>query len=170
MIYKLFLEKVFYSDTKSFRDFVDEYVIGEVPSTDVLDNNQIVDVYDITVTKLPELYAGLQYWPKTCKIRCWNCTMYFSSIPLFIPFKSKNIVHGVFCSIPCGTRYCNDKFKDNSFRELFYELVCEIYGSHIKLLQSGPHYTDLIDFGGQLSETELKREIYNIHKNILGDI
>jgi hypothetical protein len=133
----LFIKGVFKKDCIT-DDIFEKKILENAESINYDDTNIIQTVnlnmdYNNSYTntnydKLPSLFETIDKWPKKSNLLCWNCTLKFDSIPVFIPnviepYTTKNkierereidqkimiSVKGVFCSFACAVNYIENK-------------------------------------------------------------
>lgn len=180
----LFIKGVFKKDCIT-DDIFDRKIIE---NASVLDNITSLSNEDAIATasfvnykKLPPIFENIDTWCKSTNLLCWNCTLNFDSIPVFIPgviepcHKAKTnenqddaknnqqfsiSVHGVFCSFGCAKTYVDthnysisDKIETHSKLKLLYKIF---YNKKMKDIPSYPALTQMKQFGGDLSIVEFK--------------
>lgn len=123
--------------------------------------------------KIPNIFTSIDKWIKSTNLKCWNCSLNFDSIPVFLPVnctKKNNIlyqeVHGNFCSFNCVKSYVNIYFANS---RLFFEYNNNIiklykifYNSTVSNIDLAPSKYDLNIYGGYLTEDEYKNKIKNL--------
>jgi hypothetical protein len=118
--------------------------------------------YDNFIQNNTEYNINNKYkWPQKTNIRCWNCTLYFDTVPCGIPINYNNeifSVFGCFCSFNCMVSYnqrsrISNKWEIWSLINLMYK---KIYGEAKDILPS-PDYKLLKEYGGNLTRKEYKK-------------
>lgn len=115
--------------------------------------------------QIPTVFTSLSDWIKTTNIRCWNCDLNFSDIPVFVPksiepysrsYKSRGSryimsTEGCFCSFHCAMAYINAMFIDIhehiNRRSMLLLLFKEFYGISLKEIKPAPKKFDMIQYG-----------------------
>jgi len=99
----------------------------DISSTEVIVNGESFTNYE----KLPSIFTNIETWKKKSNLACWNCTLFFTTVPIFIPKVNKlRLLHKLF-------------YNNNKMKELAY------YPTPLNMTQ----------YGGCLTITEFKHEI-----------
>lgn len=179
----LFLQGVFKKDYKRMEDIFQDRLLVEQPAE--------VKTYD----KLPVNFTTLADWPKSVNLKCWWCHMGFKGRPWFEPqsiepintndshgIKSTKPVkkqisvppRGVFCTANCASAYIRGHTKDlaechNRIAMLKY--IYEIFtGKKIPDIQPSPPPTEMLCYGGHLSENEYRQKIDSLDAAYLREL
>jgi hypothetical protein len=175
----LFIKGVYKKDCSN-DDIFEKKILENTPSVEI-DFNGDIDISDISsitncnnfvnYEKLPNIFESIETWQKKTKLKCWNCTLSFTSIPVFIPKviepnfgKGKNkknysiSVHGVFCTFACAKQHVENRNYSLSERvetlnklKLLYKLF---YGDKMKDTPSTTTPFQMKQYGGDLTEDE----------------
>ena len=139
-------------------------------------------IRDISITQIPEpkkqeksYYSNLpnKYdpvtWPSYTDLQCYNCTLTFKRIPIFVPVgrspsgKLERGSNPIFCSVPCLFRSILDKNLDLSlhkrYMDLVADLVKQITGEDIELPIPAGDRSTLKRFGGNKTDYDFQSEI-----------
>ena len=175
----LFLQGVFKTDCDRIEDFFHDRLLHG--------SSKPTKMYD----KLPIVFTGLDTWPTQTNLSCSNCTLAIHSRPWFEP-QSINPVStgpvgnytvsctvrkitntynintkGCFCSANCVMRNILNFSKSMSDRidKIFMLLfVYEIFtGVKIQSIEPSPQFTELMQYGGDKTETELRKIIDDLN-------
>lgn len=131
-----------------------------------------IQIYDI----LPQEFTSLSTWPQKINLCCWNCTLAFDTVPIFIPELIRQLpftmrVKGNFCSFGCAITYIFEIYSDKIYvRDNYITNLNILYfiftGNHpIKILRS-PSRINLKKFGGHLSEDQYREEVSVLMESI----
>jgi hypothetical protein len=135
----------------------------------------------ISYEKLPSIFEDINTWQKQTNLLCWNCSLSFTSIPVFIPqviepclhkhndtIKYSISVHGVFCSFICAKHYVKTRYHTIVDRtetlnklELLYKLF---YNIKMKDVTNYPLPQQMKQYGGDLSIEEFTALLENSKK------
>jgi hypothetical protein len=181
----LFLQGVFKTDCDRIEDFFHDRLLHG--------NSKPKKLYD----KLPIVFTGLDMWPTHTNLLCCNCTLSIQSRPWFEPQSinpvstgpvgnyikcsdiNKSVItnkynintKGCFCSSNCVMRNILNFSKSMSDRidKIFMLLfVYEIYtGVKIPSIEPAPQFTELVQFGGDKTESELRKQIDELNNTQL---
>jgi hypothetical protein len=141
--------------------------------------------------KIPPFFTSIEEWPTRTNLSCWSCTLRIVGRPLPIPkaidpnyspdnakIKGKNIlvtVDGISCSYCCGLEYIRNQTPgdyadkqniENMFRYVYYLLT----GTHVVHSHIGPGKKQLLQYGGEKTDDELRKKILEIEKTINNNI
>lgn len=173
----LFLQGVFKNDCDNIENFFHDRLLG---------NNHVdIKYYD----KIPLTFTTIDLWPKETNLLCWNCNRLPKSRPWFEPqsidpvskgevgvfvspdkliknHKSNEFcinVKGIFCSCNCVMRHILNTAKNLSDRLNKIAMLLFIHeiftGRKVIDIEPAPHVTEMIQYGGNLSETEYQKKI-----------
>jgi len=87
-------------------------------------------IYD----SIPSIYNGLERWPISTNLRCWECSLQFDNRPCFIPTNPRRIgktdtydVYGNFCKWQCAIKYAKSNISPNNlwFTIKYIGLLCK---------------------------------------------
>ncbi len=175
----LFLPDVYKSDCATIEDMFQEKIMLSI------DNNFNSIVYD----KIPTMFTTLDNWPKSTTLQCWRCTRTFKNKPWFEPIsiepsiessngklsvdnvKRKLLIkpNGNFCSANCVQGYIEKntkKLSERQNKEDMLKFVYEIFtGSKINIIKPSPEHTELIQYGGKMSNLQYDQQIDNSQIN-----
>ena len=165
--YILFIENIKLSDINTCKNGIHQN------SNEIDDNllNILKSHSGENYDKIPVTFSNINEWTKKTNLKCWNCSLNFDSIPVFIPVNiySKNgillqDVHGNFCSFNCAKSYLNlhfigDNFIYNQNLLNLYELF---YNKTIIDIEEAPSKFDLDIYGGYLNIDEFKNKLKNL--------
>jgi len=181
----LFIKGVFKNDCQS--DDIFEKRILENSSENIIDINDVINVCNnseesmpnkfITYEKLPNIFTNVDNWEKQTNLLCWNCTLSFTTTPVFIPKviepNSSKIkedredpsrqlsisVHGVFCSFKCANYHINtnysvvEKIENLNKLKLLYKLF---HNEKMKETSICLDKTLLTQYGGDLTPIQFR--------------
>lgn len=131
---------------------------------------------DIIYDKIPPIFTTTANHPTRTMLLCWNCSLKFDGFPWFIPMsvtetpnKRKSFTfscQGNFCSINCVKTYVdtmgldmNSKIDMENKLKLLYEVVT---GVAVSIIMPAPKKTEMLTYGGFLTEDNYREEIANI--------
>lgn len=171
----LFLQGVYKRDCKRMEDIFQDRLM---PSDDVN-----CKTYD----KIPTVFTDMESWPTTTNLLCWFCHLAFTGRPWFEPqsiepnsignvgklttnstnstnvHKIKIVPKGVFCTCNCVRAFINLKTKNIAQlhdKVAMLKYVYEIFfGRSIPDIQPSPNHTEMIQYGGRLTELEYQKLI-----------
>ena len=86
----LFIKNVKLSDCVSIDDMFEKNLLDQA--------NDPCTVVPSQDEKIPCIFKGLAAWPKKTSLLCWNCTLAFDDIPVFVP-KSVEPIDGGACNL-----------------------------------------------------------------------
>jgi hypothetical protein len=140
-----------------------------------------IDSNFIKYDKLPNIFESIETWPKKTNLLCWNCTLPFNSVPVFIPkvleplsirnranmnmsdFQNLSIsVKGVFCGFGCCVDFVNNTnyssvYKTETINKI--KLLHKIfYGRNMKDVSYYPHPSLMSMYGGNMTVEDYKVE------------
>jgi hypothetical protein len=179
----LFLQGVYKNDCDKIEDFFHKRLLNTNDSKN----------YD----KIPLVFYNLDSWIKKTNLLCWNCHRVPKSVPWFEPqsidvtskgsignlvtsdklVRNHNTVEycinvkGIFCSCNCVMRYIlinsknlPDKINKISMLHILHEIFT---GKKVIEIEPAPLVTDLVQYGGNLTEIEYQKKIddFNNLKN-----
>ncbi len=177
----LFLQGVFKTDCDKIEDFFHERLLHG--------NTTTAKYYD----KIPLTFTNIDDWPKTTNLLCRNCNRVPKARPWFEPqsiapisrgyigklISSKDLVRkhishdycmnvkGVFCTANCVMRYTLTNSKDLSDRLNKIQMLLilhEIFtGRTVTNIEPSPVATEMIQYGGLLSEADYQKKIDDIN-------
>lgn len=190
----LFIKGVFKKDCQSDDIFDKKVLEGSIDDID--DINPLVDESTnlncgqfTNYERLPNIFTDIETWKKNTNLCCWNCTLQFTSIPVFIPkviepvtIKSKInreksnekkysiSVYGVFCTFGCAKQYIETRNYSYSDRveainkiRLLHKLF---YNVKMKEDIKYPLPTRLKQYGGDLTVSEFRENIDKCNEGI----
>ncbi len=107
-------------------------------------------------------------WPRPFKsnIPCFNCHRRFAGPPVFMPIttiENKREEFGCFCSGPCMNTYLhtnNDSNLPGRAADAF-EYMQDVYGFRGDCIGLAPHFSQLEEYGGDLSDAQFDAVIGN---------
>jgi hypothetical protein len=177
----LFLQGVFKQEYRKMEDIFQERLLVDGPT-------QEAKIYD----KPPVNFTNLSTWPKTTNLKCWRCHLPFKSRPWFEPQsiepiseggsgsiiegeKIKKIInkksvsiptHGIFCSANCVSAYIDLHTKNLAERHNKHAMLKYVYEIYMEKsipdIQPSPPPTEMIQYGGNLTESEYKQKIESL--------
>lgn len=176
----LFIKGIFKKDCTS-DDIFEKKILESTVELDTTTNDTIAANF-INYEKLPNIFTNIESWQKKTNLHCWNCTLQFTSIPVFIPkviepvaIKSKIerektnsqkfsiSVHGIFCSFGCAQQHIeiyihsvSEKIETLNKLRLLYKLF---YNEKMKELPYYPSRFSMKQYGGNLTANEFKEEL-----------
>jgi len=121
--------------------------------------------------KIPRYFSDLATWQKTTNLRCWWCTLQFSSLPLFMPERfyeadghQRIDVVGVFCSFPCLVGHVYQLHKaDKTRRQQAVSHVKRLFkiitGKTMYYMDPAPDKAKLNIYGGPMNIDEYVSEL-----------
>lgn len=172
----LFLQGVFKNDCDKIEDFFHERLLG---------GSADAKFYD----KIPLTFTSLNEWPKETNLLCWNCNRVPKSRPwfepqsidpvskgshgIFVPYDKlvRNQqqteycvnVKGIFCSCHCVMRHIlvtSKNLADRLNKISMLLFIHEIFtGRRVSDIEPSPHVTEMVQYGGSLSESEYQKKI-----------
>lgn len=167
----LYVHGIFLSDCTSIYDIMEQKLMDDIDTVDYCNSNNTLNY-----TKLPSRFTGVDTWVKTTDILCWNCTLNFNNMPLFIPrtiepnnVNNGYIIHteGCFCSFNCVLSYIityssntNDKLNKQAMLEFLYELI---HNQKPKYIRPAPSKYLMKQYGGMMDQNEYKQLIQSIN-------
>jgi hypothetical protein len=189
----LFIKGVFKKDCQT-DDIFDKRVL-EGSIDDIDDINPLIDESNLNCgqftnyEKLPNIFNDIETWKKNTNLCCWNCTLQFTSTPVFIPkviepvtIKNKGdreksnskkfsiSVHGVFCTFGCAKQYIETRNYSYSDRvealnkiRLLHKLF---YNTKMKEDIKYPLPIQLKQYGGDLTVSEFRENINKCSEGI----
>lgn len=182
----LFIKGIFKKDCQSDDIFDKKVLEGSIDDIDNinpidestnLNNNQFVN-YE----RLPNIFHDIDSWKKNTNLCCWNCTLQFTTTPVFIPkviepitIKNKDereknngkklsiSTYGVFCTFGCAKQYIEtrnysyaDRVEALNKIKLLHKLF---YNVKMKEDIKYPLPTRLKQYGGDLTVSEFREYI-----------
>ncbi|MDE2097745.1 MAG: hypothetical protein KGL39_10890 [Patescibacteria group bacterium] len=117
-----------------------------------------------TWDKLPAVFTGLDDWPMTTNLRCWDMHGQFDNRPVFIPtYFGKNEadqleigVKGVFATFNNAARYIQINYHDLEARNKAQRDLCVLYkiftGKQTRHIMPAPSWEEKQQYGGPLDE------------------
>ncbi len=119
-------------------------------------------------TQIPKVY-NTKTWPTTCNIPCYMCTIVTKRKPFFVPsiITSDGTIHRgmnqVVCSPACGMSWICEKSNDDSetrrYVSYLQDLLFEMTGYRVKIIEKSQDRGELQKFGGIFTEHQYQREI-----------
>ena len=179
----LFLQGVFKRDSRTLEDMLKDQLIGD----DVREVYELSDLKQYNT--VPVQFTSEESWPKSTNIQCWWCTCRFEGAPRFmatsieptcdgktgviisatdlkkVANKKSCIIStkGVYCSFNCVIAYIIahihdmfDRLNKLEMTKFSYELILKKKAYDIK---PSPPPTEMIQFGGWLSESQYRAKI-----------
>ena len=182
----LFIKDVFKKDCLS-DDIFDKKILDNINTNmkeNVVDDNNKskLDWHYVNYTKLSHIFESIETWNKKSNLLCWNCTLSFDSIPVFIPdviepatVKNKAYntkysisVYGVFCSFGCAHKYVETHNYSLSERiEAFNKLKMLhklFYNKNMRDISHYPSHLQMKQYGGDLTVEEFRAQIEEYKK------
>lgn len=187
----LFIKGIFKKDCLS--DDIFEKKILENSNMDTVNSTTSEVIVNgesfINYEKLPSIFTSIETWQKKSNLTCWNCTLPFTTIPVFIPkviepISPKNkmeresifgkkfsiSVEGVFCSFGCTRQYIethnysiSERIETINKLRLLHKLFYN--NKKMKELSYYPTPLNMRCFGGDLTILEFKEEINKYNEN-----
>lgn len=174
----LFIRGVFKRNCNS-DDFLEKKIIESISDDILLRNFTIEETkenieYDDKYSKLPSIFENENDWPEKTNLLCWNCSLNFDSMPIFIPkviepiiFKNKTGkysmgVFGVFCSFGCAKQFIetrnlsiSDRIDSLAKLNLFYKLLYK------KNMEDSfhPHVYEMRQYGGDMTIEQFRSRV-----------
>lgn len=162
----LFLTGVHLSDCTDMADILEERLME-----DEIEGQKGGEI--ITYDKIPSVFTSIETWPINTNLRCWYCTLGFSTMPVFIPkligSNGELIPHGVFCLFTCASSYIHERFpiaerwqKMELLKVLFKHFFPDVPVPHE--IPCSPKWQSLEIYGGDLPTADYiaqNTEIYN---------
>jgi hypothetical protein len=181
----LFIKGIFKKDCLSDDIFEKKILENTLPETECINSNEVIinGTSFINYEKLPNIFSNIETWQKKSNLSCWNCTLQFTSIPVFIPKVIEPItiknkierensdeqkfsisVEGVFCSFGCTRQFIetrNYSISDRTETLNKLRLLHKLFYNNNKMRELTYYPTPLImkRFGGELTEIEFKEEL-----------
>lgn len=157
------------------KKYDDKIIIIKTGNNNNRKNNEIIPLCLSYINKKNQIYRIYNKMNKEKYVKCWNCTLYITNIPIGIPYKiditkTDNIpeekskiffVNGYFCSFPCAYKYNYDIF-NNAYENMLY-ILYEQYGYKGKM-KMAPDKSIMIDYGGTISEEIYKQMLEEDNK------
>jgi hypothetical protein len=149
----IFLEGVNPSDYAEMENNFEQQLLSDI-------NDTQCDV-PIIYNKIPNIYTGNNTWIKHTNLRCWFCDFTFIARPVFIPIYLHTTADheiemgtkGNFCSFNCACAYLI-QHNMNDFYTYLIHLYREMTGKKIYQIIPSPPKTNMIKYGGWLSDIE----------------
>ena len=137
----IFLRGVFLADCETFNDKFRKHVMAEV--AEKIDTQQSYDT-------IPKEFTTLEIWPKSTNIKCWSCTLNFSTRPIFVPGRNIKQVNGNFCSFNCAAAWINLQTENVQWemRQQLKELYYIFNGKRIDVILPAHDKTEMKEYGG----------------------
>lgn len=107
---------------------------------------------------IPKKFTTLDKWPTSTNLRCWECCMFFTTAPTFIPKMMHEEAYGViaydvegnFCTWNCAAKFARAKYPKNYLR--YKEYMIYIYklitGKSIIDIEDPPSRTSINEYCG----------------------
>lgn len=140
----IFLRGVFLVDCETFNDKFRKHVMADI--TEKIDTQQAYDI-------IPKEFITLDAWPKSTNIKCWYCTLGFSTRPVFVPGRNIKQVNGNFCGFNCAAAWINQQPENVQWemREQLKELYYIFIGKRINVILPAFNKTEMKEYGGMLT-------------------
>lgn len=115
--------------------------------------------------KIPRVFTGLEDWPHSTNLRCWQCDFTFDDRPKFVPTHVREAenggiefgVLGNMCTFNCAELWISIHYagkEDQRWRA--QDNLCLVYflftGRRVARIRPAPHKTELRQYGGELDE------------------
>jgi len=185
----LFLQGVYKKDCKNMEDIFQDRLMSEI-------NTRQIKIYD----KIPNIFTGLDSWPKRTNLKCWYCDRTFKNRPWFEPqsieprsignigkiipyselLKSVNkksvsiIPRGVFCTCNCVRAYINTYTKDISYKHDKVAMLLYVYeiftSKKIPDIQASPEKVEMVQYGGNLSPIDYQNKINMLDEEYIQEL
>ncbi|NBW87833.1 MAG: hypothetical protein EBR23_13665, partial [Planctomycetia bacterium] len=122
---------------------------------------EAVQPYD----KVPRVFTGIEDWPLSTNLRCWQCDSTFDDRPKFVPTYVREAenggiefgVRGNMCTFNCAELWIHIHYagkEDQRWR--IQDNLCLVYflftGHRAARILPAPHKTELRQYGGELDE------------------
>ncbi len=173
----LFLQGVFKKDCKRLEEFFHERLLH--------DSTGEIKLYD----KIPLVFTGLDTWPKSTNLLCWNCNKSFKNRPWFEPQsidpmskgpvgvlltgdeikKSHDVgaccisVKGNFCGPSCTMRHIITYSKNLAERLNKVSMLLIVHniftGISVPDIIPAPVHTEMEQFGGRWTAQEYQKKV-----------
>lgn len=149
-----------------------------VPIEDVADQRLIDCAMDVTQEdgrpsdKILRTFTGLDEWPYTTNLRCWQCDFTFDDRPKFIPTYVRETddgriefgAYGNMCTFNCAELWIiinyagkeDQRWRAQDNLRLVYFLFT---GHHIERIRPAIHKIELKKYGGELDEDSFFRKM-----------
>jgi hypothetical protein len=176
----LFIKGIFKKDCTS-DDIFEKKILESTIELDTTTNDTVTDNF-VNYEQLPNIFTDIESWKKKTNLHCWNCTLQFTSIPVFIPKVIEPVtiknkierekttgqkfsisVYGVFCSFGCAQQHIevylhsvSEKIETLNKLRLLYKLF---YNEKMRELPYYPSRFSMKQYGGDLSTNEFKEEL-----------
>lgn len=164
----LFVKGVFLKDCMPIDDIFEQKLMDQLDLED-----------DIILHKpLPSIFNNTATWPQTTNLRCWNCDLVFSGIPVFIPkgidsLSDGNyniITSGCFCSFNCAIAFNNlhnIKICDNvNVREMLQFLYKVFNEKSVKEILPAPSKYIMKQYGGTVDAAGYQVKLAELQKKM----
>lgn len=137
----IFLRGVFLADCETINDKFRKHVMS-----DVGEKIETQQSYDI----IPKVFTSLDSWPKSTNIKCWFCTLTFSTRPVFVPGRDIKQVNGNFCWFNCAAAWINLQPENVQWemREQLKELYYIFTGKRVNVILPAHAKTEMKEYGG----------------------
>lgn len=146
----------------------------------------------INYQKLPNIFHDIASWEKKTNLLCWNCTLQFQSVPVFIPrviepvtskFMASHAprtdethqkysisVQGVFCSFGCARQYIethNYSISEKTEKLNKLRLLHKLFYNNTKMKEvtSYPIPLEMKQFGGDLTIEDFREQLEKFKKD-----
>jgi hypothetical protein len=154
-----------------------------VPIEDVADQNWTSAADDIQLDddaihppdKIPRTFTGLEDWPHTTNLRCWQCDFTFDDRPKFIPTyvcetEDDRIEFGVLgnmCTFNCAelwiiTNYAGKEEQQWRAQDNLRLVYFLFTGRHVDRIKPAINKTELKKYGGELDEETFLRRMRDL--------
>ena len=138
-------------------------------------DNEIVIKPTAQYDKLPSIFYSLEQWPEKIKLHCWYCDRMVNGVPIFVPKyiePSANGpimgVDGCYCNFNCAVSginlYYPDKQTNKSKKDMLKFLYNMFCGKSITEICPAVSKTEMIKYGGDLTEQEYGEKCKAKHK------
>lgn len=158
----IFLEGVNPSDYVEMEDNFEQQLLDDINSS-----SDITIIYN----KIPNIYTGNNSWIKHTNLMCWFCDFTFDTMPVFVPIYLHSTADheiemgtkGNFCSFNCACAYLIQHNMSDFYTYLIH-LYKEMTGKKIYQIIPSPPKTNMVKYGGWLSDIEYINLISSLDK------
>jgi hypothetical protein len=126
--------------------------------------------------KIPYKFTGLEDWPYSTNLHCWQCSRTHADRPKFLPTYLREAenecgieigVCGTFCSFACVALWITIHFTGKEeLRWRAQDNLCLVYriftGHFIDRIRPAPHITELRRYGGDLDDDAFSKKMRDI--------
>lgn len=176
----LFLQGVFKKDCKQIEDIFQDRLMS-----DSITKKTNTVIYN----KIPSVFTDVDKWPKKTNLLCNWCTRKFDTFPWFEPQSIEPvsigdvgivlspsklirnnlqkgfsiITKGIFCSVNCVSAFIHKNYRNLSDKHNKLEMLKFLYllvtGNSVCEILPSPEFTEMLQYGGQLSRIEYQKKI-----------